>query len=66
MNESSKGSSSFLNAVQKHFGTSKRSRPNKLFGVSNSAQIIEGGLQLGVVNLDGAREEPKRSSFSVC
>jgi len=42
----------FLEAAKKHFGTSRKVRPRELFGVSNSAKIIEGGIQLGVVNLD--------------
>jgi len=54
----------FLEAVQEHFGTSKAVRPNKLFGVSNSAKVVEGGLQLGVVNLDGAREDAEAFIFA--
>jgi MoxR-like ATPase len=47
----------FLEAAQGHFGTSKAVRPRELFGVSNSAKIIEGGIQLGVVNLDNVRDD---------
>jgi len=47
----------FLKAAQKHFGTSKAVRPRELFGVSNSAKIVEGGIQLGVVNLDNVRDD---------
>lgn len=47
---------SFLEAAQKHFGTSKAVRPRELFGVSNSAKIVEGGIQLGVVNLENVKE----------
>lgn len=47
----------FLEAAQKHFGTSAALRPRALFGVSNSAKILEGGIQLGVVNLDGVRDD---------
>jgi MoxR-like ATPase len=47
----------FLEAAQKHFGTSKAVRPRELFGVSNSAKIVEGGIQLGVVNLDNVKED---------
>ena len=47
----------FLEAAQKHFGTSKAVRPRELFGVSNSAKIVEGGIQLGVVNLENVRED---------
>ncbi|MDF3195259.1 hypothetical protein [Pseudomonas sp. 1928-m] len=47
----------FLEAAQQHFGTSKAVRPRELFGVSNSAKIIEGGIQLGVVNLDTVKED---------
>ena len=54
----------FLDAVQKHFGTSKAVRPNKLFGVSNSAKIVEGGIQLGVVNLNAARDDAEAFIFA--
>ena len=54
----------FLDAVQKHFGTSKVVRPNKLFGVSNSAKIVEGGIQLGVVNLNAARDDAEAFIFA--
>ncbi|BAO82896.1 GTPase subunit of restriction endonuclease [Serpentinimonas maccroryi] len=47
----------FLDAAQKHFGTTKAVRPRELFGVSNSAKIVEGGIQLGVVNLDNVKED---------
>lgn len=47
----------FLEAAQKHFGTSKAVRPRELFGVSNSAKIVEGGIQLGVVNLDNVKDD---------
>jgi len=47
----------FLEAAQKHFGTSKGVRPRELFGVSNSAKIVEGGIQLGVVNLDNVKDD---------
>src|SRR5262245_17073758 len=54
----------FLEAAQEHFGTSRAVRPNKLFGVSNSAKVVEGGLQLGVVNLDGARDDAEAFIFA--
>jgi 5-methylcytosine-specific restriction protein B len=47
----------FLEAAQKHFGTSKAVRPREMFGVSNSAKIVEGGIQLGVVNLDNVKDD---------
>ena len=53
----------FLEAAQKHFGTTKAVRPRELFGVSNSAKIVEGGIQLGVVNLDNAREDAEAFIF---
>ncbi|MBN7137634.1 hypothetical protein A7A76_23325 [Lysobacter enzymogenes] len=46
----------FLEATTKHFGTS-RGRPRELFGVSNSAKIVEGGIQLGVVNLENVKDD---------
>ncbi|EJM90206.1 MULTISPECIES: McrB family protein [unclassified Pseudomonas] len=53
----------FLEAAQKQFGTSKVVRPRELFGVSNSAKIVEGGIQLGVVNLDNVREDTEAMIF---
>ena len=53
----------FLEAAQKHFGTSKAVRPRELFGVSNSAKIVEGGIQLGVVNLDNVKEDAEAFIF---
>lgn len=53
----------FLDAAQKHFGTSKAVRPRELFGVSNSAKIVEGGIQLGVVNLDSVKEDAEAFIF---
>lgn len=53
----------FLEAAQKHFGTSKAVRPRELFGVSNSAKILEGGIQLGVVNLDNVKEDVEALIF---
>lgn len=47
----------FLESAQNHFGTPKSVRPRELFGVSNSAKIVEGGVQLGVVNLDNVRDD---------
>ncbi len=52
-----------LDAAQKHFGTSKAVRPRELFGVSNSAKIVEGGIQLGVVNLDNVKEDAEAFIF---
>lgn len=54
----------FLDAVRKHFGTTKATRTNKLFGVSNSAKIVEGGLQIGVANLNSAREDAEAFIFA--
>jgi 5-methylcytosine-specific restriction enzyme B len=54
----------FLDAIQKHFGTTKATRPNKLFGVSNSAKIVEGGIQIGVANLNSAREDAEGFIFA--
>jgi 5-methylcytosine-specific restriction protein B len=54
----------FLGAIQKHFGTPKATRPSKLFGVSNSAKIVEGGIQIGVANLNCARENAEAFIFA--
>lgn len=53
----------FLDAAQKYFGTTKAVRPRELFGVSNSAKIVEGGIQLGVVNLDNVKEDAEAFIF---
>lgn len=53
----------FLEAAQKHFKTSKSARPRGLFGVSNSAKIVEGGIQLGVVNLDNVKDDTEALIF---
>ncbi|WP_338415778.1 hypothetical protein [uncultured Sphaerotilus sp.] len=53
----------FLEAAQKHFGTSKTVRPRELFGVSNSAKIVEGGIQLGVVNLEKLKDDVEALIF---
>lgn len=53
----------FLDAAKRHFGTSNAVRPRALFGVSNSAKIIEGGIQLGVVNLDNVKEDTEAFIF---
>ncbi|MDA8152975.1 MAG: hypothetical protein M0003_09740 [Acidithiobacillus sp.] len=53
----------FLEAAQRHFGTSKAVRPRELFGVSNSAKIVEGGIQLGVVNLDNVKDDTEALIF---
>jgi 5-methylcytosine-specific restriction protein B len=53
----------FLDAAQKHFGTSGTVRPRELFGVSNSAKIVEGGIQLGVVNLENVRDDVEALIF---
>lgn len=44
----------FVDAVKTHYGATKKTKVSTLFGVSNSAKIIEGGIQLGVPNLDNA------------
>lgn len=47
----------FLNAVKERFGVTAKTKVNQAFGVSNSAKVIEGGIQLGVPNLDNWGEE---------
>lgn len=47
----------FVKAVQQHFGLPKNVRPRGLFGISNSAMIVEGGLQIGVANLDSVKDD---------
>jgi 5-methylcytosine-specific restriction enzyme B len=46
----------FVKAIQDYFGMPAGKNPNRLFGVSNSAKIIEGGVLAGVTNLDTARD----------
>jgi MoxR-like ATPase len=52
----------FLDAAQSHFETVKP--PRELFGVSNSAKIIEGGIQLGIVNLNSVRDDVEGIAFA--
>lgn len=52
----------FLEAARKHFAISKP--PRELFGVSNSAKIIEGGIQFGVVNLENVKDETDALAFA--
>ncbi|MBP6018969.1 MAG: hypothetical protein KA735_05715 [Burkholderiaceae bacterium] len=47
----------FLEAAQAHFRATKATRTSKLFGVSNSAKVVEGGVQIGVANLNSAKED---------
>lgn len=47
--------SQFIDEAQKHFGASPNTQSNRLFGVSNSAKVVEGGILLGVANLDSIR-----------
>jgi hypothetical protein len=42
----------FEEAVRARFAVTKKTKVNQAFGVSNSAKVIEGGIQLGVPNLD--------------
>lgn len=53
----------FLEASHKYFGGTRTTRTNKLFGVSNSAKIVEGGVQLGVPNLKAVREDTDADAF---
>jgi 5-methylcytosine-specific restriction protein B len=53
----------FLETAQNYFGTPKAVRPRELFGVSNSAKIVEGGIQLGVVNLDNVKDDTEALIF---
>ncbi|MNK14028.1 hypothetical protein D3C87_321220 [compost metagenome] len=43
----------FSEAARSRFGLQRKTDLRKNFGVSNSAKIVEGGIQLGVSNLDG-------------
>lgn len=47
----------FLREAQKHFHAAKGTRISKLFGVSNSAKIVSGGVQIGVANLNAAKDD---------
>lgn len=44
-------------AVRSHFNVTRSTKVNQAFGVSNSAKVIEGGIQLGVPNLDNWPED---------
>jgi 5-methylcytosine-specific restriction enzyme B len=54
----------FAEAVQAEAGATRNTRLSRLFGVSNSAKIVEKGIQLGVVNLEGAREQDDAFIFA--
>lgn len=45
----------FLKATEEHFSAGKTTQISKLFGVSNSARIVEGGVQIGVANLNSVK-----------
>jgi MoxR-like ATPase len=47
----------FLKEAQKHFQATRATRTTKLFGVSNSAKVVEGGVQIGVANLNSAKDD---------
>lgn len=44
----------FVDEAKVRFEAGRNARVSRLFGVSNSAKIIEGGIQLGVPNLNSA------------
>lgn len=54
----------FVEAAQEHFKTNKGFRSSQLFGVSNSAKIVEGGIQIGVANLDSAKTDAEAFVFA--
>lgn len=45
----------FLKATKEHFGAGKTTQVSGLYGVSNSAMIVEGGVLIGVPNLDSVK-----------
>lgn len=47
----------FLKEAQQHFHATRETRTNKLFGVSNSAKVVSGGVQVGVANLNSAKDD---------
>ena len=47
----------FFEETKLYFHSTSATRVNKLFGVSNSAKIIDGGIQIGVTNLNTDRED---------
>lgn len=52
----------FLEAAKAHFGD--QDTPREMFGSSNSAKMLEGGLQLGIVNLNGVTLGQTSISFA--
>lgn len=42
----------FCTEVQKHFSATDKTRTYTAFGVSNSSKVVEGGVEIGVLNLD--------------
>jgi 5-methylcytosine-specific restriction enzyme B len=56
----------FDKAVKAHFGVTRHTKVNQAFGVSNSAKVIEGGIQLGVPNLDNWAAEDVDGFVLLC
>lgn len=52
----------FLEAARQHFDDPEQ--PREMFGTSNSAKVLEGGIQLGVVNLNGVTDAQNSISFA--
>lgn len=54
----------FEGASRAHSLVTPKTKFHKLFGVSNSAKVIPGGLQLGVVNLDNVADDVDGFAFA--
>ena len=56
--------SRFFEEAKKHFQATRATKAYRLFGVSNSAKVVEGGLQIGVGNLNGKRQDAEALIFA--
>jgi hypothetical protein len=54
----------FFKEAQRHFHATRATSAYRLFGVSNSAKVVEGGLQIGVGNLNGTPQDADALIFA--
>ncbi|WP_280187691.1 McrB family protein [Delftia sp. PS-11] len=54
----------FFKEAQRHFHATRATSGYRLFGVSNSAKVVEGGLQIGVGSLNGTPHDADALIFA--
>ncbi len=54
----------FFKEAQRHFHATRGTSAYRLFGVSNSAKVVEGGLQIGVGSLNGTPQDADALIFA--